>query len=126
MKIKINVKEEHIINGKCHEPSACAIALAVRDIIPEALINYFSIKIGNDDDDNIIVNDNVTPKDATDRMNIFDDFDLRHIVGKERLEHLAPFSFEVDVYESVLFPDKLLDEIEQIIEGSNNIELVTV
>ena len=123
MKIKINVKEEHIINGECFAPSGCAIALAVRDIIPETLINYFSIKIY---DKNIIVNNDWTPKDARDKMDIFDDFSINNIVGKARLEHLQPFSFEVDVDESLLFPDKLLQEIEQIIKGSSNVELVTV
>jgi len=126
MKIKINVKEKHIINGKCVTPSGCAIALAVRDIIPEALIYYDSIQI---DSDNIIVYNGCMPKDARDKMHTFDTFDHFEpvqIVGKARLKHLKPFSFEVDVDESLLFPDKLLQEIEQIIEGSNNVELVTV
>ena len=60
------------------------------------------------------------------KIDRFDMFDEHNIVGKARLEHLQPFSFVVNVDESKLFPDKLLDEIEQIIEGSKNIELVTV
>jgi len=126
MKIKINVKEEHIINGECMNKSGCAIALAVRDVIPEALINYFYLKTGSTDSENVIVNGGRMPKYACDKMHIFDNFRSGHVVGKARLEHLKPFSFVVDVDESILFPDKLLQEIEQIIEGSKNVELVTV
>jgi len=129
MKIKINVKEEHIINGKCTNPYRCAIALAVRDIIPGAEIHYASILI---DFNNIIVNNNMMPEDAQVKMHTFDNFDRfeNHkrvtIVGKARLEHLQPFSFVVDVDESLIFPDKLLEEIQQIIEESKNVELVLV
>lgn len=121
MKLKINVKEEHIVNGKCLDERGCAIALAVRDIIPEALINYGYIQI---DSQNVIVNNDRMLEDTQDKMCIFDGFDRNHIVGKARLEHLKPFSFEVDINESLLFPNKLLEEIEEIIKGSKNIELV--
>ena len=61
MKIKINVKEEHITGGHCHNASECAIALAVRDILPQANIFYDSIVI---DCDNVIVNNNEMPEDT--------------------------------------------------------------
>lgn len=123
MKIKINVKEDHIINGLCSQVTGCAIALAVRDIIPEARVGYWgiAIEIGSSPITNHSMSTEVVVK-----MRKFDEFYNKGIVGKARLKHLQPFSFVVDVDESKLFPDKLLEEIEQIIKGSNNIELVTV
>ena len=126
MEIKINVKEEHIINGECHNVSGCAIALAVRDIFKGALIFYESILITGAGSGNIITNNRHMPEDAQNNMHTFDHFDAEKIIGKARLEHLKPFSFVVDVDESLLFPDKLLEEIEQIIQGSKNVELVIV
>jgi len=124
MEIKINVKEEHIINGKCEKARECAIALAVIDIIPEAKVYRCTIEHADKHGMDFIVAK--LPPFVSDNIEQFDDFRYGHIEGKARLEHLKPFSFVVDVDESLLFPDKLLEEIEQIIEGSKNVELVTV
>lgn len=122
MKIKINVKEEHIINGKCARVNECAIALAVNDIIPDVMVAREQLGLAYPDATTSILCD--LPTFVTSNIWLFDQLDK--VIGKERLEHLSPFSFEVDIDEAILFPDKLLQEIEQIIEGSKNIELVAI
>ena len=36
--LTINVTQEHIDKGKCNHPGRCGIALAIRDIFPNAII----------------------------------------------------------------------------------------
>ena len=43
MKIRINVKQEHIDNGECRNPAKCAIALAVIDVFTSVSICTDSI-----------------------------------------------------------------------------------
>jgi hypothetical protein len=91
--------------------------------MPKAFVITTCIQIF-DIDTNEILDIATLPHFVTEKINCFDKFEEHGIAGKERLVHLAPFSFVVDADEDILFPDKLLEEIEEIIEGSKNIELV--
>jgi len=131
MKLKINVKEEHIINGTCNNGSCCAIALAVNDLFPAYVANGF-IKSDNYGEIISYLDDNIDRKIRTfDSFNgkPMNDKDLTYepIIGKDRLEYLKPFSFEIEILPKALdclFPNKHLDQIKDLVNNSLNCELV--
>lgn len=134
MKIKINVKEKHIINGTCGMPSDCAIAQAVKDVFPCASVCYESIALisARNGVSNIIKDDEEMPLMAKEKMYVFDSlkrkrrwFKSRGVVGKDRLKYLKPFSFILDIDEEKVFPEKHLEEIKNIFKESKNIEYAT-
>lgn len=47
MKVKINVKEEHIITGICRDVRECAISRAICDIFPDAMTRSSYLCINN-------------------------------------------------------------------------------
>jgi hypothetical protein len=93
MKLKIKVTKEIIMkSSNCRFPvtETCAIALAVRDLFPKAMVAGNCI-IVNGYDDYISL-----PKAAQEFIETFDFLDSRS------REQLSPIEFEVDIPESVI------------------------
>lgn len=121
MKIKINVKEEHIINGECGNPWSCAIALAVSDLLGEVQVTYDRIRFVRE-------NWNLVTEMPKNQMFEFDSCGNIHpAVGKYRLQYVQPFSFEIEIPDDKLdkiFPTSHLDEVKELVNNSLNCELV--
>lgn len=136
MKIKITVTKEILErSAMCGICSAqyefksvltnCAIALAVRDIFPIAIINHASIFFNPVDNGRYLKGKKLAapriplPEEAN--MFIIQ-FDVASI--EQRLA-MRPFSFEIDVPQSVI--DKIgISEVTRILENSETLELVEI
>ena len=115
MKIRIDVKEEHIINGKCADGYNCAIALAIKDLFPNAVVGTDEICFSNTYDA-----DHNQSKFVTE----FDKLDHLLIERRRRLNYVQPFSFEIEVDPGQIFQGVDISEVENIINGSLNCKVV--
>lgn len=119
-KIQIHITEDVLERsmwcgiGKVPVSTNCAIAVAIRDIFPNAVIGSF-IDFGKEFDQNSII----TPKVASDFIDRFDS--LLH-KPYNRLE-LPEFSFEIEVPDEVVEMINI-DEIKRICETSSTLSLV--
>jgi hypothetical protein len=89
-KLKIKVTEENIRNGQAYSTLFCPIALAIRDVLPDARVSSEFIV---DDGYTIIL-----PQTAR-------DFILRFDFPDCHLSPASPFEFEIDI------PDEIVDKI---------------
>jgi hypothetical protein len=122
LKIKITkqiLKDSMMCGSEFDEktPTNCAVALAVREIFPDAgigrtlirpfrstLRRYLSIEL---------------PKDATDYIRLFDSL---HKTPEQRLA-LPEFEFEVDVSEDIISQINI-EEVKEVLKNSKTLELV--
>jgi len=127
MKIKIEVKESHILEGTCLDPWNCAISRAVSDIIPIAEVygcgiydrrqSYNLAKICG-------FTDHVSKA-----VSKFDECDLdegKHPAkGSARLKYVQPFSFEIEIPDDKIehiWPDTkgVLEKARELVNQSKN------
>lgn len=121
MKLKIKILKEHILNGVCHSATKCMIALAIRGSIPQLRVDVGQICIQKGSEWACA---SELPKQAEMLRQRFD-FIAENIFGEERLKYLQPFSFIIDVDETLLMPYSHLQRIKTIINNTNNITILS-
>lgn len=125
MKIEINVREEHIINGVCVEASECAIALAVKDVLGEVAV-FDSIAVEDLSELSGERDLCPLPKEAFSFVLAFDETN-GIAKGKDRLKYLQPFTFTVDIPDDKLLeilPSSTIEEAKWLINSSENLKTV--
>lgn len=118
-KLKITVTKEILEKSKnClpgnSMPTNCAIALAIRDIFPNASVGTQTISFNTKAGDGVFV---YTPPIAT---RFIGQFDIRS--AKERVM-LNPISFEIEVPESVIESINI-DELKPLLENHPTLQLL--
>lgn len=127
MKLTINVTQEDIDNGECGNAGKCAIALAIRDIFPNALVGAYVITFNIEDVEKFKKENKIerllfklgceqglaiqTPNIA---QSFIFDFD-----AKRRVE---PISFDIEVPERYINSVNI-DEIKEILKDHPNLVL---
>lgn len=108
MKIKIEVRQEHIDSGIRFDSTNCAIANAVRDIFPNAVIGPDIMYLSNS-----FYTKTILPKKAVHSISRFDGGILE----------VEPFNFEIDLSDTVI--DALcMPDLVDLLKDVDNMELV--
>lgn len=124
MKIKINVTKEILENAKMC-PTAmsvastnCAIALAIRDIFPMAFVTMSQFYLTHSRTSEALTLGDETiqlPRSAAMFIKAFDD------ASAEERVNMHPFSFEIEVPDSVI--NRIgLEEVQKILSESKTLE----
>lgn len=127
MKIRIDIKEDHIINGVCLDPSENMIAIAINDFLEKPHVYERGIFINGCCLSGKEICKSL-PIDVQSKILEFDKCDA-HVIyhpaqGKDRLKYVQPFSFEIDIDSNVVFPNLSMSDIQNKIESSESVSLV--
>lgn len=122
MKIKIQVREEHIVNGVCTNPYRCAIAISINDFMPETSVlgGYMMVRgEGMKWENRLRI---PLPKIAEKAI---DEFDNCPVKGTDRLKYVQPFSFEIEIPDDkieLIWPNTkgLLEKARELVNQSKN------
>lgn len=118
MKLKIRVSKEVLKKSKfCTDNMIghnCAIAIAVRELLPNCWVGRYSI-IRSLKDNFPIAN---LPKEAIAFINYFD------LLSPEKRVLMPEMEFEIEVAEEELTKNISINEVKQILEKSETLELI--
>lgn len=131
MKIHIEVKEQHILEGACGEIFNCAIAKAVQDVFPFAFVDgeciHFPFRKRKEGESLCEYNHGLwycVKHNQYDWISEFDSLDAECCDPKDRLKKVQPFSFEIEVDPEQIFPQVDISEATEIINSSLNCKVV--